>query len=649
MILLDSVTLAEYMAQATASAQAQAVVNALSGTVNVKVYDGAGTLKGSGVMAAPWATQSGGVITVGEVTSFAVSSAGTPDANWYLRFEAGSRWLRGSFGLAGSGQECIWSLPTWAVGQMGQIGTGTIGVPSNAAPSLVGAPSALSFQQGSAGTYDFSQHAIDPDGDALTYALIGTPYTGISINSTTGVLTVGATAAAAVRALTIRVTDPGGLSSDWSCTVTVTAATAVVDIKWQDAFNTPSFFPSFYSSSGTTSGAFSQILPGSGHSPLYPHNLGPPSAFSGGGNGWHLTLAKPGGGGSYADGPKLDNRAASMRVQLDNDADANGAHPPYDGTYVAWASNTAYSLNARRNANGNLYRCTQAGTSGNTAPSGTGTGIVDGSCRWSYVFCEQYDPAGGATNRRRAEVRNVAYATKTTAYYNSPYLHRRPFWHVLSLFVPADWDLSATSSEMIVAQIKDRSDGMPWFCLNIKGGKWAIRVAWDDQINVNWSGDDNIGIPLWKAPLYESTAEAGLDADMPDPTVSRAALADLGRGNWTHWAFNMNVDNRTAAQGGQGFVKAYKRKQTDAGWTQILNCLPRTITYDGQTYARGIGCECSETTTYANESYARFGFYDSSGFDSTKIARPRRTLYYGRLMACGETSTLDGIWQAINA
>lgn len=56
---------------------------------------------------------------------------------------------------------------------------------------------------------------------------------------------------------------------------------------------------------------------------------------------------------------------------------------------AAWASATAYSVAAhpginRVISNGNLYQCTQSGTSA-VAPSGTGQAIVDGTARWRYL------------------------------------------------------------------------------------------------------------------------------------------------------------------------------------------------------------------------------------------------------------------------
>lgn len=52
----------------------------------------------------------------------------------------------------------------------------------------------------------------------------------------------------------------------------------------------------------------------------------------------------------------------------------------------AWAASTAYVVGQQVNNGGNVYRCTTAGTSaGSGGPSGTGTGITDGSAVWSFV------------------------------------------------------------------------------------------------------------------------------------------------------------------------------------------------------------------------------------------------------------------------
>lgn len=52
-----------------------------------------------------------------------------------------------------------------------------------------------------------------------------------------------------------------------------------------------------------------------------------------------------------------------------------------------WSASTAFSLNQQViNDSGKCYKCTTAGTSAASGgPTGTGTGITDGSAVWSYI------------------------------------------------------------------------------------------------------------------------------------------------------------------------------------------------------------------------------------------------------------------------
>lgn len=51
-----------------------------------------------------------------------------------------------------------------------------------------------------------------------------------------------------------------------------------------------------------------------------------------------------------------------------------------------WAASSPWSLNQHCNNGGNVYKCTTAGTSaGAVGPTGTGTGITDGTVVWDYV------------------------------------------------------------------------------------------------------------------------------------------------------------------------------------------------------------------------------------------------------------------------
>lgn len=70
----------------------------------------------------------------------------------------------------------------------------------------------------------------------------------------------------------------------------------------------------------------------------------------------------------------------------------------------AWAQSTAYVLNQQVHAGGNVYKATTAGTSASSGsgPTGTGTGITDGTAVWSYVgpvdaVITNSNPASGDT------------------------------------------------------------------------------------------------------------------------------------------------------------------------------------------------------------------------------------------------------------
>lgn len=51
-----------------------------------------------------------------------------------------------------------------------------------------------------------------------------------------------------------------------------------------------------------------------------------------------------------------------------------------------WQASTAYALTQQVNNGGNVYKCTTAGTSASSGgPTGTGSGITDGTAVWAYV------------------------------------------------------------------------------------------------------------------------------------------------------------------------------------------------------------------------------------------------------------------------
>lgn len=62
-----------------------------------------------------------------------------------------------------------------------------------------------------------------------------------------------------------------------------------------------------------------------------------------------------------------------------------GLIEPLD-TIPAWAALTAYKIgDAMTSDTGRCYLCVQEGVSSDLAPTGTGAGIVDGTCKWNYI------------------------------------------------------------------------------------------------------------------------------------------------------------------------------------------------------------------------------------------------------------------------
>lgn len=191
-ITLDPATQNEYLVGATVVARAQGVVAAFTGTVTCKIYDGSDVEKAAATFDSPWASAIGATITIGEVGKLIVSDGGTPDDNWYVEISNGTRWLRGTFGLLGSGKDFTWSASTFATGQQAELGTVTLtasvpvttSAPSNTAvPVINGTPQVgqvLSVTDGvwsgsptPTYTYRWNRGGVDlPGQTAATYTLV---------------------------------------------------------------------------------------------------------------------------------------------------------------------------------------------------------------------------------------------------------------------------------------------------------------------------------------------------------------------------------------------------------------------------------------------------------------------------------------------
>jgi hypothetical protein len=75
------------------------------------------------------------------------------------------------------------------------------------------------------------------------------------------------------------------------------------------------------------------------------------------------------------------------------------------GTRQLWAPSTSYSLDDRVVSGSNVYKCSTAGLSDTGAgPSGTGTGITDGTAAWDYVSAASTTAIGPVLSDQHAGI-----------------------------------------------------------------------------------------------------------------------------------------------------------------------------------------------------------------------------------------------------
>ena len=214
----DATTTAEYAAATTAAARSAVIVAALTGTISVKVFNGSNVEKGSGTMAAPWAMASGNTVTVGEVIELHGRRDSHAGCQLVHPISERRRDAVGA-GVVRSGRERA-RLHLVArqrgPGQTGTIGTATITTSGNAAPVFTVEPTSASIAA-TGGTIQFT--ATDADSPSLIYTLTTTRF-GITINSSTGLVTVTGDAAGTSGNIVVQVSD-GTLTDTATCMVTV--------------------------------------------------------------------------------------------------------------------------------------------------------------------------------------------------------------------------------------------------------------------------------------------------------------------------------------------------------------------------------------------------------------------------------------------
>lgn len=201
---------------------------------------------------------------------------------------------------------------------------------------------------------------------------------------------------------------------------------------------------------------------------------------------------------------------------------------------------------------------------------------------------EPKDCDDGVCKRRRTEL--TVQGALPDIYNALDYMDER--WISVSHYLPSDWDERGGGYGPTVFQIKPKLDGGsigPCINIGIDGGSWAIKHGWTDVKNLRKS------TPWQQRPEYSakypaadgSDDAAALLADFPDREKSQAALADLNKGGWTDWVMHVKFDARGSSDGGEGFLRIWKRSGDDP-WVEVLHIVPKKVTVAGLTYDRGI-------------------------------------------------------------
>lgn len=203
---------------------------------------------------------------------------------------------------------------------------------------------------------------------------------------------------------------------------------------------------------------------------------------------------------------------------------------------------------------------------------------------------EPRDCDGDWCDRRRSQL--SVYRTLPEVYDALPYNSER--WISVSVYIPEDWTPTGRGWGPLFFGMKPLTNGARlsgMAGIKMKGESWKLVHRWSDvenptssdvpwQYNMNYSSDYPI---KGESPRWDD----GVD-DFPDPDRSREALGSINRGGWTDWVLHVKFDARGSKEGGEGFMRYYKRE--DSGdWIKVVDIQPRMIERGGMTFDRGIG------------------------------------------------------------
>ena len=207
---------------------------------------------------------------------------------------------------------------------------------------------------------------------------------------------------------------------------------------------------------------------------------------------------------------------------------------------------------------------------------------------------EPADCDNGACDRRHTNLNNHLVLGNDGV--TMPYQQER--WFSVSHFVPSDWDVSDVGGSwgITVFELKSprTNDISGVFEIQIEKDYWRIQHRWAPTTDVSfanmkwqwqmfYAGDSEGAGPYPSANAWPDGV-----ADFPDMAASHAALQSLNRGGWTDWVINVRWDGRGKGEGGNGFMRIWKRE--DSGpWVEVLHIKPKLVERGGEVFDHGIG------------------------------------------------------------
>lgn len=225
---------------------------------------------------------------------------------------------------------------------------------------------------------------------------------------------------------------------------------------------------------------------------------------------------------------------------------------------IPWQNASAYALGALCSNAGNVYYCTQAGTSA-AAPTGTGSNIVDGTVRWTYSWPSGISVSDSGTSGTMTSAGSV---TCSGSLISGATLTRN----------------AGTAAGTIVGSIEN-----PY-----SNGILAKRQVLTFSLGSGTAGE------IWKLDFgFNAIAKYGIRAsDVGKFFYMECELNISGVTNLNHLYAHMNGDSVTSQTGANGTAVSDRMLNSSGGVIAIPN--------NGNLYLRSQPIELSSLTTVIN-------------------------------------------------